>query len=58
MAGGAYDPLSYIPLHSNPIKDVQCFNGEPSSNVSLVLTASMDKTLKVTSWATRQTVVS
>jgi len=58
MADGAYDPLSFIPLHTSPIRDVQCFNGERSSNRSLILTASMDKTLKVTSWATRQVVVS
>ncbi|GJJ73279.1 E3 ubiquitin-protein ligase RFWD3 [Entomortierella parvispora] len=58
MADGVYDPHSFIPLHAQPIKDVQCFNGEPSCNRSLILTASMDKTLKVTSWTTRQVVVS
>ena len=58
IAEGTGDPLSYIPLHAQPIKDVQCFNGAPPSNRSLVLTASMDKTVKVTSLETRQVVVS
>ncbi|KAG0049119.1 RING finger and WD repeat domain-containing protein 3 [Gryganskiella cystojenkinii] len=58
MADKAYDPLSFMSIHLQPIRDVQCYNGDSFSNKSLVLTASADKTLKVSSLSTRQVVVS
>ncbi|KAF9580029.1 RING finger and WD repeat domain-containing protein 3 [Lunasporangiospora selenospora] len=53
-----YPYEDFIPIHTNAIRDVQCYGYEPFANVSLVLTASHDKTLKITSVSTRQTVVS
>ncbi|KAG0247366.1 RING finger and WD repeat domain-containing protein 3 [Mortierella polycephala] len=47
-----------IPTHSQAIRDVQCYSGDPAVNKSLVLTASMDKTLKVTSVASQHVVLS
>ncbi|KAF9929747.1 RING finger and WD repeat domain-containing protein 3 [Mortierella alpina] len=47
---------AFIPIHSQAIRDVQCY---PNSfaNKSLVLTASMDKTLKISSTASQQVVL-
>ncbi|KAG0304391.1 RING finger and WD repeat domain-containing protein 3 [Dissophora globulifera] len=47
-----------IPVHSQAIRDVQCYTNDPVANKSLVLTASMDKTLKVTSAASQHVVLS
>ena len=58
MADRACDSSSFVSLHSQSIRDVQCYNGDPCNNKSLVLTASADKTLKVSSLSTRQVVVS
>ncbi|KAF9122962.1 RING finger and WD repeat domain-containing protein 3 [Mortierella sp. 14UC] len=47
----------FTPVHTKPIKDVRCYNGHPGTNRSLVLTASLDKTLKVTSASSKQVVL-
>lgn len=47
----------FIPIHSQAIRDVQCYNIDPFANKSLVLTASMDKTLKISSAASQQVVL-
>ncbi|KAF9209478.1 radical S-adenosyl methionine domain-containing protein 1 [Haplosporangium sp. Z 27] len=47
-----------IPIHQQPIRDVQCYTADNFSNKSLVLTASWDQTLKITSAASHQTVLS
>ncbi|KAF9958652.1 RING finger and WD repeat domain-containing protein 3 [Mortierella alpina] len=49
----------FIPIHSQAIRDVQCYNIDSFSfaNKSLVLTASMDKTLKISSVASQQVVL-
>ncbi|KAF9916085.1 RING finger and WD repeat domain-containing protein 3 [Lobosporangium transversale] len=47
-----------IPIHSQPIRDVQCYTSDPTQNKSLILTTSQDKTLKVTSALSKQTVLS
>ncbi|KAF9169308.1 RING finger and WD repeat domain-containing protein 3 [Mortierella sp. AD010] len=49
---------SMIPIHQQPIRDVQCYTNDPYSNKSLVLTASADNTLKLTSAALQQSVIS
>lgn len=49
---------SIIPVHSQPIRDVQCYTNDQVSNKSLVLTASMDKTLKLTSASSQSVVLS
>lgn len=49
---------SIIPIHSQPIRDVQCYTSDPVVNKSLVLTASIDKTLKMTSASTHHVVLS
>ncbi|KAI1315618.1 RING finger and WD repeat domain-containing protein 3 [Mortierella claussenii] len=49
---------SIIPIHSLPICDIQCYTADASANKALVLTASMDKALKVTSVTSDQTVLS
>ncbi|KAI8605498.1 hypothetical protein EDD21DRAFT_363410 [Dissophora ornata] len=46
-----------IPIHSQAIRDVQCYTNGQFANKSMVLTASMDKTLKVTSATSEQTVL-
>ena len=48
----------FTPIHSKPIKDVQCYNGVSGTNKSYILTASLDKTLKVTNAESRQNMVS
>ncbi|KAF9116936.1 RING finger and WD repeat domain-containing protein 3 [Mortierella sp. AM989] len=48
---------SIIPIHAQAIRDVQCYTNDSFSNKSLVLTASMDKTLKVTSATSQQSVL-
>ncbi|KAG0372457.1 RING finger and WD repeat domain-containing protein 3 [Mortierella sp. AD032] len=48
----------FTPVHSKPIKDTRCYSGHPGTNRSLVLTASLDKTLKVTSASSKQVVLS
>ncbi|KAF9962892.1 RING finger and WD repeat domain-containing protein 3 [Mortierella alpina] len=47
----------FIPIHTQAIRDVQCYNVDPFANKSLVLTASMDKTLKISSTASQQVVL-
>ncbi|CAO3569481.1 unnamed protein product [Mortierella alpina] len=47
----------FIPIHTQAIRDVQCYNIDPFANKSLVLTASMDKTLKISSTASQQVVL-
>ncbi|KAG0199716.1 RING finger and WD repeat domain-containing protein 3, partial [Mortierella sp. GBA30] len=47
----------FIPIHSQAIRDVQCYNSDPFANKSLVLTASMDKTLKISSAASQHVVL-
>ncbi|KAF9966695.1 hypothetical protein BGZ65_000290, partial [Modicella reniformis] len=47
-----------IPIHSQTIKDVQCYTSDSVANKSLVLTASMDKTLKLTSALSQHVVLS
>ncbi|KAF9570616.1 RING finger and WD repeat domain-containing protein 3 [Mortierella alpina] len=47
----------FIPIHSQAIRDVQCYSVDPFANKSLVLTASMDKTLKISSAASQQVVL-
>ncbi|KAG0000668.1 RING finger and WD repeat domain-containing protein 3 [Entomortierella chlamydospora] len=49
---------SMIPIHQQPIRDVQCYTNDSYSNKSLVLTASADNTLKLTSAALQQSVIS
>ncbi|KAF9383562.1 RING finger and WD repeat domain-containing protein 3 [Podila verticillata] len=46
-----------IPIHSKPIRDVQCYRVDPFANESLVLTASMDNYLKITSAKSQQVVL-
>lgn len=46
-----------IPIHSKPIRDVQCYRADPFANESLVLTASMDNYLKITSAKSQQVVL-
>ncbi|KAG0096276.1 hypothetical protein BGZ93_004792 [Podila epicladia] len=46
-----------IPIHSKPIRDVQCYRTDPFANESLVLTASMDNYLKITSAKSQQVVL-
>ncbi|KAF9100978.1 hypothetical protein BGX29_006107 [Mortierella sp. GBA35] len=48
----------FIPVHSKPVKDVQCYHGDPGINRSFVLTSSMDKTLKITNASSKQVVLS
>ncbi|KAG0348690.1 RING finger and WD repeat domain-containing protein 3 [Podila humilis] len=49
--------MDIIPIHSKPIRDVQCYNADPFANESLVLTASMDQHLKITSAKSQQVVL-
>ncbi|KAG0269474.1 RING finger and WD repeat domain-containing protein 3 [Actinomortierella ambigua] len=57
-----YSTTMYMPIavHSLPIKDVQCYNAGKGlsmhDNKSLVLTTSLDKTLKLTSVASHSVV--
>ncbi|KAG0359137.1 RING finger and WD repeat domain-containing protein 3 [Podila minutissima] len=46
-----------IPIHSKSIRDVQCYRTDPFANESLVLTASMDNYLKITSAKSQQVVL-
>ncbi|KAF9431065.1 RING finger and WD repeat domain-containing protein 3 [Podila epigama] len=49
---------NFIPIHSKPIRDVQCYTSNTFSNAALVLTASMDNFLKITSANSQQVVLS
>ncbi|KAG9067608.1 RING finger and WD repeat domain-containing protein 3 [Linnemannia hyalina] len=55
FAGNYHD---FIPVHSKPIKDVRCYTGNPGINKAFILTASLDKTLKVTNALSKQVVLS
>ncbi|KAF9143925.1 RING finger and WD repeat domain-containing protein 3 [Mortierella sp. GBA39] len=55
FAGNYHD---FIPVHSKPIKDVRCYTGQPGINKAFILTASLDKTLKVTNALSKQVVLS
>ncbi|KAG0036871.1 RING finger and WD repeat domain-containing protein 3 [Podila clonocystis] len=46
-----------IPILGVPIRDVQCYRADPFANESLVLTASMDNYLKITSAKSQQVVL-
>jgi hypothetical protein len=46
-----------IPIHQNIIRDVQFYQGDAMANQAFVLTASMDKTVKVTSAKSQQSVL-
>ncbi|KAF9290072.1 RING finger and WD repeat domain-containing protein 3 [Linnemannia elongata] len=47
----------FIPVHSKPIKDVRCYTGQPGINKAFILTASLDKTLKITNALSKQVLL-